>query len=191
VNFKIYFLITGILFCFCAQAQDDGFTPYNKKRILCCFEGKHALLGSLNYTIDLDSKESTGGNVPPGMNYGFGIGYSYNILVDDYPQAVAIGAKAEWYPGSFFKFNTLLEFDLLGMGIGPVSAFFISGLENQITFTKDFKENEWHSILYLLELNIYNFEIKWGLDSNWNVFKPNQYIDDTFNVLKLTYRHFL
>ena len=174
-----------------ALSQDDDYTPYNKKRILCCYEGRHELLGSLNYTFDLDSKESTGGNIPPGMNYGFGLGYDYRISVDGYAQSLAIGVKAEWYPNSFFKFNTILEADLLGMRFGPISVFALTGVEHQIAFNPSFSLNEMHSILSMAEINIYRFELKWGLQSDFELFKEASFLDDTFNVYKLTYRHYL
>ena len=77
------------------------------------------------------------------------------------------------------------------MRFGPISVFALTGVEHQIAFNPSFSLNEMHSILSMAEINIYRFELKWGLQSDFELFKEASFLDDTFNVYKLTYRHYL
>lgn len=180
----LFLTCVAVLFVVLLAAQ-DGFVIYNKNRLNPYMVGKHQLLFGLNYTTDVKVGDREYGNLAPGHNIGLGAGYNYRVMMDN--QSVALGARVEWYPDRLYKFNLNLDFD---HGIYAYKGFqasvLMAGIETNISLTEDLKEWETHFIWYLAEVKYKEWELKWGMQMWWEVFKPTEFIDHSLSVFKLT-----
>jgi len=171
-----------------AQTLDSGFTYYRPNRIAPRLTYWHELHFSSNLVYDSDHKERDLGNVKRGINSGIGLGYMFKIGVDDLPQNIGVGLKAEYYPNRFYKFNLMTDFKLLALGNNTIRASFLGGWELNISYNTTFKEKEMHTILYLLDVQYREWELKWGLQSWYDKIIPYTLLDHGFNTFKLTYK---
>jgi hypothetical protein len=170
------------------QGLDTGFTYYRPNRIAPSLTYWHEVHFSSNLVYDLDYKERTEGNFKRGINYGVGLGYMFKIGLDDMPQNLGIGLKAEYFPNRFYKFNIMTDFKLLAIGNQNIRGSFLGGWELNISYTPNFKEKEMHTILYLLDVQYRNWELKWGLQSWYDDFIPYTLMDHGFSNFKLTHK---
>ena len=185
-------LILLISFDCLSQATAAGFKKYNWRNIGPYTTSRHQLLLSTNYVIDVTPEEGDPGNLQPGHNVGLGIGYGYKILFDNAPQSITLGTKAEWYPGTMYKFNLLLELDAIIFNLKKnyANAVFLSGLEANYSFNTKFESGGSSPIIYFVEVNVKNVELKWGLQSGTDALfvKPTTWTDWGTSVFKLTYK---
>ena len=174
-----------------AQIQYSQLEPYNNRRIGPYLTQWSELHFSFNTGLDIDLEEADTGNVAQGINAGFGLGYMYKIGLDDLPQSIGIGVKAEHYPDAYHKFNLMIDHKILAVGDNNryISAF--GGTEINFTYNLDFQAKEMHTIIYMLDLQYNQVELKWGLQSWTDTWIPTLFIDDTFNVFKLTYKYII
>jgi hypothetical protein len=177
-----------------ANGQDysERFRKYNWDNISPTTTRKHQLLVSVNYAIDVSPEKGDPGNVKPGYNAGIGLGYGYRVLFDGLKQSVTLGAKAEWYPGTMYKFNLLMELDALVISTkkNNPNLVVLSGAEGNFSFNRKFESGGSSLILYFLEANYGQTELKWGLHigEDYLFVKPTSWTDWTLSVIKLTYR---
>lgn len=195
---KIFFVIfTSFILNFGYSQSDSSYSTYNKRIINPFITAQHELVYDYVLAIDINPEDSESGNLKQGFNYGVGLGYNYRWIFDD-PSittkkfySLGFTSRAEWFPERFVKFHAGFEFDILALGISEnLFGVFLSGWEQMITFSSDFSQKEMFTVLYLFELNIKHFEIKWGLQSNYEKFMPNIFIDDAFNVIKISHQFF-
>jgi hypothetical protein len=189
---KIVTSLLLILFLFSAKAQnfEDGFEKYNKKRLGNYTTYWHEMLVCSSLAIDLDFKTSIPGNLATGINYGVGLGYLFKVGLDEKPQNIGLGFKAEYYPNAFYKFNIQLDTKLLAGGFKNWYASFLGGGEFNVTFDLPMAKKEFHTILYMLDIQFNKLELKWGLQM-WNDRFNDEnigYFDYTFNSIRVTYK---
>lgn len=170
------------------QNFNDDFKPYNKKRIAPILTKWIELNGYSVITMDIDYKESTDGNIVNGINYGLGFNYMFNIGLDDLPQKIGIGLGAEIHPTQYFKYNLGFNHKILSIGSENVNASFIGSEEINLVFNTQHQYPQMNVILYLLEAQYKNWEVKWGLQSYWDRFIPISFVDHSFNVFKVGYK---
>lgn len=185
--FSLFFLLSLTSFSF-SQNFDAGFEKYNKKRLGPYTTYWHEFLICSSFAMDLDYKTSIQGNLGIGLNYGIGAGYLIKLGLDDKPQNLGLGFKAEYYPNAFYKFNAQFDAKLLALGYQHWFASFLGGGEFNVTFDIPFERREFHTILYMLDIQFGTLELKWGLQSWYDKFKNSPYFDFTFNSFKLTYK---
>lgn len=190
LHFHLLFFLVIVFFTgnICAQEKSAGFTKYNKRRLgpfTTYFHEAHLVSA---YGIDINYKEKELGNFMPGMNYGLGLGYLFKMKIDNKPQSIGFGIGGEYYPSRFCKFNAGIE--LLGLGYGNEVWFasFLSGFELNLIYQSDFREKEMAWSLYMAHLAINKFDVRFGLQSYYDAIIPNMDIDDTFIVLKFSYK---
>jgi hypothetical protein len=191
-HFHLLFFLVIVFFTgsICAQENSAGFAKYNKRRLgpfTTYFHEAHLVSA---YGIDIDYKEKELGNFMPGMNYGLGLGYLFKMKVDDEQQSIGFGIGGEYYPSRYSKFNAGME--LLGLGFGKKRWFLsllITGIDANLIYQSDFREKEMGWTLYMAHLGINNFNVRFGFQTYSEMFIPNMYIDDTFIVLKFSYKY--
>lgn len=187
-KFFLSFILYVILSNTHGQKFEDEFEKYNKKRIGNYTTYWHEMLLCSSLAMDLDYKTRATGNLTKGINYGIGIGYLFKVGLDEKPQNIGLGWKAEYYPNAFYKFNVQLDAKLIASGFQHWYGSFLGGGEFNVTFDIPFERREFHTILYLLDIQFGTLELKWGLQSWYDKFKNSPYFDYTFNSFKLTYK---
>ncbi|MFT5601276.1 MAG: hypothetical protein ACI9N1_001519 [Flavobacteriales bacterium] len=192
-------IIPIILFLFIASfsfwsQEDSDYKKYRKNRLSPFVTCWHEIHISSKYAFDLDYfiKEDRPtlnmGNLGRGLNAGTGLGYMFSIGIDDTPFYLGLGLKAEYFPGTFFKYNVMFDMKVLGLAYKDFGAVFIDGGEFNITFDNQHDQKEMHTTVYLLSARYKNLELKYGLQS-WNdKYIPIIFLDDAFTLFQLTYK---
>lgn len=189
--FLLFFSIGMVFFTstISAQEKSNGFAKYNNRRIgpyATYFHEAHIVSV---YGIDYSHKEAEIGNFRPGINYGLGLGYLFKMKVDDEQQSIGFGISGEYFPSRYVKFNA--GFEILGLGYGNERYFIsllLTGIDMNLIYTADFSEKEMGWTFYMAHLAINNFNVRFGFQTFSDMFIPSIGIDDTFIVLKFSYK---
>lgn len=186
----IFIIFTLFIFIGFSNAQDfnDNFKPYNKNRITPFLTKWNEINAYSVLTLDLNYKDSEKGNLANGINYGFGLGYMFNIGLDNRSQKIGIGINAEVHPKSYFKYSIGLNHKILSYGKEDINASAFGSSEYNIVFNTLHQHPQMNIIFYLLEIQYKHFDFKWGLQSYWDRYIKTSYIDNSFNIIKASYK---
>jgi hypothetical protein len=188
---RTVFFLLCVSFFTCIFSQDDGYAPYNKRRIGTMMEQTHELAGLASYSTDDDEDSNSVGNLSPGKSYGFGLGYGYRIMISDCPWSFGLGIRAQYFPRLYYNFGAIMEADFFGWGGKKWSVFAITEYGISVLHNLSFSQKQWNYHACIAELNVYDFSLQLLVQGSFD--KYNQALetklDNGYWAFRLTYFH--